>query len=82
MKIEDRLFGVMSNFIAMNDYIDKHMDLPEGMLKSRSANYGLIRIALIAEAFITESGLDIDYQKFERKVNDKLAKLIEKIDKE
>ena len=82
MKIEDRLFGVMSGFMSVNDYIDKHMDLPPEMLKSRGAIYGLVRIAIIAEDFITESGLDADYKKFEAKVNDKLGNLIVKLGKE
>lgn len=81
MKIEDKLFNVMGSFIAMNEYIDKHVKPTEHMLKSRSANYGLIRTAMIASEFITTTGMDKRYREYEKKVNDKVAKKIEKMEK-
>ncbi len=82
MKIEDKLFNVMGSFIAMNEYIDKHIDLTEEMLKSRSANYGLIRIAIIASEFITTTGMDKRYKEYEKKVNKKVEEKIQEMVKE
>ena len=82
MKIEDKLFNTLAGFLSMNQYIDSHIKTNDALLKSRSANYGLIRTAIIASEFITSTGMEKRYKEYEKKVNKKLADKVAKNAKE
>ena len=79
METAEELYKILIRFVGMNQAFDlKNGEPDETILKSRAANYGLIRKAVIAVHFITQKGLDAEYKEFEKKVNLDVAKIAER----